>query len=107
MNNTIRILEISVEDMDNAGCNNGNYPMVTIKTNHGDWHGDTCNCHRGCSGTWNISNLEVGMEFVNDNELLDELEPYDDEDDGYYDPAPTDMDNDIDKWLDELFEEEE
>lgn len=98
---SIRILEINVEDMDNAGCNNGNYPSVTIKTNHGDWHGDTCNCERGCSGTWNISNLEVGMEFANDDELLYELEPdqFDgDEDEGYYDPAPTDQD----KWLDEL-----
>lgn len=100
---SIKILGIEVEDMDNAGCNNGNYPMITIKTNHGDWHGDTCNCGKGCSGTWNISNLEVGMEFANDNELLDELEPYDDEDDGYYDPAPIDQD----KWLDKLFGEEE
>lgn len=103
MNDKIKILGIVVEDLDNAGCNNGNYPYVTIKTNRGDWHGDTCNCGRGCSGTWNINNLEVGMEFANDNELLDELEPYDDEDDGYYDPAPTD----IDKCLDELFGEEE
>lgn len=68
----IKVLSVNVEDIANAGCNNGNYPHVTVCTSKRDYNGLTCACHRGCSNTWNIENIE-GKEFANEEELLEYL----------------------------------
>ena len=46
-------LSMWVEDMENAGCTNGNYPAYQIRTNSGEvvYAGQTCRCGRGCSNT--------------------------------------------------------
>lgn len=35
----IKVLDIDVEDIENAGCNNGNYPLVTVITDNGNYEG--------------------------------------------------------------------
>jgi hypothetical protein len=44
---------LSIEDIDNPGCNNGNYPAWSITNPRGQVvaKGITCRCGRGCSGT--------------------------------------------------------
>lgn len=69
----IKVKSVTIEDLGNAGCNNGNYPKVTVHTTNGDYHGLTCNCNRGCSNTWNVSGIE-GKEFPDEEELLEYLE---------------------------------
>ena len=69
----VLIIDVDVEELDNAGCNNGNYPDVAITLSDGSvLHGKTCNCGRGCSNTWRIP--DVGMKFVNKEGLLDYME---------------------------------
>lgn len=69
----LKITKIEVETLENAGCNNGNYPEYTLYFENGKTYtGITCRCHAGCSGTDNIRNIKVGMEFA-DFEEIDEF----------------------------------
>jgi hypothetical protein len=53
----LKILVIYFED--NSGCNNGNYPSWTAETLSGKKIGGiTCGCHRGCSNTDTIVNID-------------------------------------------------
>lgn len=60
-------LSLWVEDIDNPGCTNGNYPEYEIRTTSGDvvYAGVTCRCGRGCSGTdcirddWNDRDTDI------------------------------------------------
>ena len=49
-----KVLEVKIEDMENAGCTNGNYPDVKIITTVGSYYGKTCRCGHGCSNTLRI-----------------------------------------------------
>ncbi len=49
----MRILNLTFESIENAGCNNGNYPAWSgIDADTGKVvSGITCNCLAGCAGT--------------------------------------------------------
>lgn len=53
-------LFLAVDHLDNAGCNNGNYPSYEIVDSNGNVVGGgiTCRCGRGCSNTDDVSELE-------------------------------------------------
>lgn len=61
----IKILEINVEDLENAGCDNGVYPKFLMKYEDNGkidyYEGITCRCHHGCCGTEALP--EVGQTF--------------------------------------------
>ena len=60
----LKIIRIEVEEIENAGCNNGNYPGYTVYFDNGEkYTGVTCRCGAGCNGTDSICDLEIGMEF--------------------------------------------
>ena len=64
----IKVASVYVEEMENAGCNNGNYPHVQIELSNGETlRGYTCRCGRGCSETWNLP--DVGAQFGSMDEL--------------------------------------
>jgi hypothetical protein len=44
---------LEIEELENAGCNNGNYPSYTVKDQNGTIvaQGVSCRCGRGCSET--------------------------------------------------------
>lgn len=64
----IKVTDIQVEDLENAGCNNGNYPRVTITLDTGEvLEGHTCGCTRGCSRTWCLP--KAGNWFKSKEEL--------------------------------------
>lgn len=64
----IKVLGVTVEAMENAGCNNGNYPHVEIELSNGETlRGYTCRCGRGCSNTWRLP--DVGAQFDSTDEL--------------------------------------
>ena len=69
----IKVKSVIIEELENPGCNNGNYPMVSVHTTNGDCHGLTCNCRKGCANTWDVFNIE-GKEFSDEEELLEYLE---------------------------------
>ena len=68
----VKILKVEVQDLEDAGCDNGNYPeyRMTIdidgKIDHIE--GNTCRCHHGCSGTDALP--EVGQEFEDVSDLI-------------------------------------
>lgn len=48
----VQVESLEIENLENAGCNNGNYPLFTAKTVDGEIiHGMTCSCGAGCSNT--------------------------------------------------------
>lgn len=50
-----------------TGCDNGNYPTYALLLENGAiLLGTTCRCQKGCSGTDNIANLNVGDECPDD-----------------------------------------
>ena len=51
---------LEVEVLENAGCNNGNYPSYRVLNLDGEVveGGITCNCGKGCSDTDDISKYE-------------------------------------------------
>ena len=54
----MKVIHIEIEDLPNAGCNNGNYPEYTIVFDTGlRVQGITCRCGNGCSGTDRIPDL--------------------------------------------------
>jgi hypothetical protein len=61
----VEIVEYREEEMENAGCNNGNYPeWAGLDAETGDaLSGDTCRCHSGCSGTDQIE-FENGKIYL-------------------------------------------
>lgn len=72
----IKIKNIFVEDLDNAGCNNGNYPDVAIELDNGEkLEAVTCRCGNGCSNTANINAVEIGDCFDSVDELLSIIYP--------------------------------
>lgn len=76
----VTIKDIKIENLKNAGCNNGNYPAVVITLSSGETlEGNTCGCGRGCANTWNVDALEQILEtrivvFKDAAEILDILE---------------------------------
>lgn len=69
----IKINYVEIEQIENAGCNNGNYPMVNIYLDNGDIiKGQTCRCMAGCANTFRLPTK--GSEFVNEEELWNFLE---------------------------------
>lgn len=71
----LKVLNIEVEDLPNAGCNNGNYPEFTLiysDNGHIDsLTGITCGCGCGCSNTCRLP--KIGEKFANKAELDDYL----------------------------------
>lgn len=64
----LEIINVQVEELENAGCNNGNYPEYSVKTSDGQiFHGITCRCGSGCSCTDRLPS--VGMVFQSDEEF--------------------------------------
>ena len=48
----LTVKSIGIEKLDQAGCNNGNYPAYTIELSDGIIiSGLTCRCQSGCSNT--------------------------------------------------------
>lgn len=48
----MRVVDVWVESIEDAGCTNGNYPAYEVTFNTGDvCCGTTCRCGNGCSGT--------------------------------------------------------
>lgn len=68
----VKVISIIVDDIENRGCNNGNYPGCTIYTNVGKFHGKTCACQRGCSNTWCLP--AKGEEFESEDVFWDYVE---------------------------------
>ena len=67
MKTTIKNIEI--EQLVNAGCNNGNYPQMEIHLSNGDIVPSmTCRCGNGCSGTDRVP--EIGESW---EEYLEEI----------------------------------
>lgn len=69
----MKIIRIEVEELENAGCNNGNYPEYVAYFDNGEkYTGVTCRCGAGCSGTDCIRDLVIGMEF----DSIEDFEEY-------------------------------
>jgi len=68
----IKVIGIAVEEEDNPGCNNGNYPHFRMALNCDGrlefYDGNTCRCHKGCSNTDRLPS--EGQVFTNMNRLL-------------------------------------
>ena len=59
----MKVTNVFVEELENAGCNNGNYPEFTATLEDGTVvTGVTCRCGNGCSGTERLP--KVGEEWV-------------------------------------------
>ena len=68
----IKIKKIEIEALENAGCNNGNFPSVEITFDNGKtYHDITCRCHRGCANTLCVENFNEGDEFQDYEAFLD------------------------------------
>ena len=47
-----KVISVSIERLDNAGCNNGNYPHAEITLSNGEsFTIQVCSCGHGCSNT--------------------------------------------------------
>jgi hypothetical protein len=59
----MKIKFIEIESMENAGCNNGNYPGYRITLENGEQiMGITCNCGKGCAET-DFTAYNIGDEY--------------------------------------------
>lgn len=57
-----KIISVEIENIDNPGCNNGNYPEMVVTAEDGRvYHGMTCRCGNGCSDTDRVP--EIGADF--------------------------------------------
>ena len=66
----LRVWKIRVEDIENPGCNNGNYPRFYLEFENGAYYyGRTCNCERGCSNTSRLPH--ICQEFKDWQEFVD------------------------------------
>ena len=69
----MRVINITVEELENPGCNNGNYPEYTVTFDTGEnLSGITCRCGNGCSGTDRLP--KVGQEFTSWNDFQEYTE---------------------------------
>ena len=58
----MKVTNIIIEELKNAGCNNGQYPEYTVTFDTGEtYSGITCNCGNGCSGTDRLP--KIGQQF--------------------------------------------
>ena len=58
----IKVLNISVEEIKNAACNDVNYPYAVIELSNGKTlRGCTCGCRCGCDNTWRLP--FIGAQF--------------------------------------------
>ena len=59
----------------NPGCNNGNYdiPVTVVFDNGQTYHDVACGCGHGCNGTFPLSSVSVGDEFIDQDEFIDTL----------------------------------
>jgi hypothetical protein len=70
----LKLIAIEVEDIENPGCNNGNYPGYTVTFDDGTtYEGTTCACGMGCSETDCIGYLRVGSTFENMDEFIESI----------------------------------
>jgi len=60
----VKLINFRVDYVENAGCNNGNYPTWTAEINGKTTGGIVCRCRNGCSDTDRIveSNGEYFLE---------------------------------------------
>ena len=66
----IKIVDINLETIENAGCNNGNYPgFAVLFDDDSVAGGSTCRCGNGCSDTDKLP--VIGMEFASLDEYYD------------------------------------
>ena len=73
------IKSIEIEEIENAGCNNGNYPEYTVYFSNGEKYTSiTCRCLKGCSGTDRIIGLKPGMCFASIEDFEDFIGAWDD-----------------------------
>ena len=74
----MKVIKIEFEQMDNAGCNNGNYPEYTVSFDDGTGYtGITCRCGRGCHGLDRIP--EINQVFMNISDFWDFASPDEEE----------------------------
>jgi len=56
------VKEVRIEEMENMGCNNGNYPSMRVISSTGEgFETLTCRCGNGCSGT--CRRPKIGEDF--------------------------------------------
>lgn len=62
----LEVKTLEIENLENAGCNNGNYPHYTSCTLGGHIiSGITCNCGRGCHGMDQVEiDHETGKKYI-------------------------------------------
>lgn len=66
----IKVVEVEVEELENPGCNNGNYPRYMVTFDDGTaYSGITCRCGKGCAGTERLP--KIGEEFADLDEFFD------------------------------------
>ena len=71
----VRVKRFEVEDIPNAGCDNGNYPSYTITLYDGrKLTGRTCRCRNGCSGTDRTADIKENRVFGCFAQLMDCLD---------------------------------
>ena len=64
----VKVKNVKVLDMENMGCNNGNYPTYIVTfTNGNQASGLTCRCGNGCSNTDRLPS--EGMTFDSEQGL--------------------------------------
>ena len=65
----ITVKSVEVENLENAGCNNGNYPKMIVYFYSGSKYiGQTCNCGKGCNG--NDRCPSINMRFNNMEDFI-------------------------------------
>lgn len=71
----LKVKSIEVLNMNNAGCNNGNYPgYIIIFTNGNQVTGITCACNNGCSNTDRLPS--EGAIFKSEQDLREWQDEY-------------------------------
>lgn len=60
----VELHDVEIEDMQNTGCNNGQYPAFTARLADGTKiSGTVCGCRRGCSNTDRLEYID-GKVYV-------------------------------------------
>lgn len=58
----MKVIKILIDEIENPGCSNGNYPgYVAVFDSGEEYSGTTCRCGCGCSGQDRLPS--VGVEF--------------------------------------------
>lgn len=67
----IKVKEIILDEIENEGCNNGNYPhfemLLDVDGRTMYYESNTCRCRKGCSNTSRLP--EVGQTFRDAEEM--------------------------------------